>query len=762
MKTLLQATRKPVDLDLKVIEGDLPKDISGYMFVNSACGTVNSDGLPVPKFMSKEDEAKDKINPDYGAAMLNGDSKILRFDFDEAKNGQVKFKSRLLYTPDLYADMATGKGGPAERIHKYRKFKFLNSGFGRINMKLGGRNQLNTAIIPFQHEGEEITRLYATVDAGRPYEFDPIDLKLKQPVGWMKDWARTMPRAMYKPLPTLFTNAHPVYDPENKEFFVMNFSKSMKTLLGTMHFSDIVEQHPELVRKELKAFTQEYEAAKTYEEKVKILEEMYGSMYKRVKKRMNIFRLIWVLIVDVIKLIGKLFFGLFHSEFSTEDEVHLLKWDPVNGKLKKWRVVDEEGKNIKIVQIMHQISLSKDYLVLVDCSFKFTMDQTLTYPFASDKKLTMEIDELLRNHTTVMQEPFTDVYLVKRSDLENGDTVTAKKFTLDDACLHFNADYNNEGDKVVLYTANNNANCAAEWVRPFDKLAPKNPDTEPPVDLDPDWVSFFAIGNMDVCTIGKYVLDYKSGKIDTERTKRTTLTGDMDNPNNPGPHTWGIALHTYRDIISPTVAPSNVKNIYWQNNGLYYKTLTQFIYDMYKEYSPKRVVPPQKVAELGWEVLNPVIVRTETDNMEVKDYFTFGKTDYMRSIQFINRSTPKEGVDPSMDGYIVMTMVVENLLGGVDDGHAGHIKQDKYSAEVWIFDAANLAQGPICKLSHPDLAFGFPLHSTWLAEIQSTPETYNINVREDYDHMIDHTVVWPWKRRKIKRFFHDYVYPHFE
>jgi hypothetical protein len=85
---------------------------------------------------------------------------------------------------------------------------------------------------------------------------------------------------------------------------------------------------------------------------------------------------------------------------------------------------------------------------------------------------------------------------------------------------------------------------------------------------------------------------------------------------------------------------------------------------------------------------------------------------------------------------------------------------DEYSREIWIFDAADLKAGPVCKLSHPEMNYAFTIHSAWIEECVSQETTYKVNVEEDLQYMINKM------KDKDKKFFTEFmsknVYPHFD
>ncbi|WP_373395765.1 hypothetical protein V8V91_14530 [Algoriphagus halophilus] len=79
--------------------------------------------------------------------------------------------------------------------------------------------------------------------------------------------------------------------------------------------------------------------------------------------------------------------------------------------------------------------------------------------------------------------------------------------------------------------------------------------------------------------------------------------------------------------------------------------------------------------------------------------------------------------------------------------------------EVWIFDAANLKDGPKTVLSHQELNFAFTLHSVWTPSLETNPEDpYLVPVKEDYQYMIDK--IW-LDKHKIQEFFDKEIFPHF-
>ncbi|MEL7006305.1 MAG: carotenoid oxygenase family protein, partial [Bacteroidota bacterium] len=115
-KSIMSASRtEHTDLNLNTIEGQLPEDIQGHVFIVAPVGTVDSGGLPFAN----------------GDSLLNGDGMIYRLDFH--RQGEAKVTTRLVKPPDYYADQATQLGS------QYSKYRFRNHGISRFSLALGFR-----------------------------------------------------------------------------------------------------------------------------------------------------------------------------------------------------------------------------------------------------------------------------------------------------------------------------------------------------------------------------------------------------------------------------------------------------------------------------------------------------------------------------------------------------------------------------------------------------------------------------------------------
>ena len=99
-------------------------------------------------------------------------------------------------------------------------------------------------------------------------------------------------------------------------------------------------------------------------------------------------------------------------------------------------------------------------------------------------------------------------------------------------------------------------------------------------------------------------------------------------------HTWAVALHTYRDIISDTTVVDEVNQIYWQCYGTDPRYLTKFIENLYTDYE-NRIIPVDELVAMNKRKIPYCLLRQDTNEMKVKDYFLFRFNENLRSIQFV-------------------------------------------------------------------------------------------------------------------------------
>jgi hypothetical protein len=428
------------------------------------------------------------------------------------------------------------------------------------------------------------------------------------------------------------------------------------------------------------------------------------------------------------------------AHMDLKDEVYLLRWNGKQEPLKKWSVVDEQGKDIKIDECMHQTALTEDYIILSDSSFKFAADIIISNPFPEVPQIDRMLRRLLNKNTPVD----TAIYLVRRADLqEQAKIVVAKKIVLPEDCVHFVANYKNSSDIIKLYAFNSNSVCVSEWIRPYDKL---NYNGKP---VYPELIGTPATAGVDLNSISKYEISFEKGIVNRQDYR---YTGGRGPGAIDGPHTWSVSLFTYRDMISSDKIVEEVKNIFIFSAGLTTQRLTEFIFSLFKDI-PDKIISTEELLKYTEAGVPQVLFRLETGSMEVKDFFLCDFNTEFRSIQFVPARQEREGDDYSMNGYILCVMMVG------EDKRANAPSTMQYERELWLFEAKDLAKGPVCKFTHPELSYTLTLHSAWVAEAIPFSTEYHVSVREDYGNPES---FFPSVEKDCPEFFEKYIYPHFE
>lgn len=714
MERLLSATRKELDVELDVLEGKIPETLHGYMFINSATGSINSNGLPYQK-------GSDEFN----TPIFNGDGYVIKLDFQE--KGKIKLKSRLMKTPSYYADKALAEDGPARSNKKFKGWEFKNNGMARMSKVLGQRNQANVSVVPVKFRESESMRLLATYEAGRPWEINPETLDVIAPAGKSEDYLSLVPSWFLRyPFPAVLSSAHPVFDIETKEMFTVSFIQGMDVMLSLKKLRFKAMENPEETEKKLN-------------------QAIDNALKLKGDARRNHFKS-WLLtehskdkdhnhFSDSIKI------GLLEGikdKFIQDDEVRLIRWDGTPD-LRKWRVRCN-GKDISITQNMHQIGITEDYIILSNSSLKINLSLMFNYLWPQYPHL----EEKLRKLLSSPMIPQSELYFIKRTDLKTGDdVVSAVKATIPLETVHFTPNYSNPNGQITVMTAHNTANCPAEWIRYFDK---RLVDGEP---VDPDHLSYLSAGQMDIGRMGRMVFDANTGELLEDKSNVLFKKGNIDEPEKIGPHTWGVGLYTFRGYEELIPRVREIKNIYWQIFGLDRNFLTEFVYELYKEY-PNRVASVEEVERLTAQGVPIGLARVDhgEEEMDIKDFYLFQEDHHMRSVQFLPNKVRNEQLDEDMDGHILCTVKVPMETPG------------HYSSQVWLWEAADLAKGPVCKLGHEQFIYAYTFHSVWTPEAEFTNPKDQIDIIDDIDDMVK-LIINSGKQVKVEEFMDNYVYPHF-
>jgi carotenoid cleavage dioxygenase-like enzyme len=612
------------------------------------------------------------------------------YRLDFDKPGEVWLKSRIAKTPCYFADEAT------QTDKQYEIYKFQNFGLGRFSL-LGLRNQVNTGLLPIKSLGETTERLLITYDAGRPYEIDTDSLEAITPVGKNKEWQSEIPLGL---LPRL-----------RLSFPLPRFSLSFpfRPVLTTAH--------PGFDKQTGEMFTVNYvRSLVDFLESAPITIPMVDRLLEDLKEAPK-------LIADFLEqgvrrltgqnLLGNQNFIEQALKFSQLllSHTYLIRWDR-EGAFERWKLVLPDGAPVTIKQSVHQMGITEDYVILADTGFKFELEQLLDNSFPVLER----IESLRRYLTTQAQSPDTALYIVHRQDLRSGKSstsseaeieVVAQKVVIPLELVHFLVNYENPAGNITLHGCHNAASDVAEWIH----------DSDVTVDQTkiPPHLRGLVGSQMDVNRLGRYVINGSKGRVveskviyDTEKT-------------------WGVGLSAYDERSHR--AP--IKNIFLQSFGFRPELITDFIANAYKDYK-YRAIPIEQLKKIKDGDIPPCLFRLNTESMSIEDCYKFSVDQVISSPQFV----PSSHSTRKMDGYLICTVIS-------DQGD-----------EIWIFNAAKLSKGPICKLNHPSLDLGYTLHTTWLPSIEPRTADYYVSVRDDY--------AIKKEDKLTKKLFEEAVYPNFE
>jgi len=634
-RSLMRTERtEHTDLELDVVEGQLPPDLAGHLYVVAPARTLTGDRT---------------------TTLTVGDGLLCRFDLS---GGGVKLTTRLLKSPDYVADELTSSD-PA-----LRDFGFVNTGMVRIGL-LGSRNFGNTALVPMK-KGSDPTRMLVTYDAGRPVEIDPQSLRFATPVGRRDEWdAEALPDAVF---PTVLSPAHPAWDGHTGELFTLCYGRGVGSFASTIPTLSAIAGLPRRVLGAADELATVFGVDRAFHFLVRHIEKLVTEIDLEIE--------------DVI--------ASFIPALVPDSFTELVRWDG-QGDLQRYRLVLESEREVHIAQSVHQVAVTERHVVILETGFKIGMQSAFNNPLPD----TDLFERLARYLLTEGQLPYTVFYVLDRADLDQPLPPTAhglprvacKRVQLPLEADHFLADYD-DADGIVLHVGHAPATDLSEWIRPYDVSAY---DGEP---IDPALHGMLAVGAMDVGRFGRYVIDGARGELLSSQTV-------LDEPTS-----WAIALYAGQGLNTPDPAPPKIEQLYWCTEGVFPELLTEFVKDLYRDY-PHRLVDLDTILSLGQTGRPSAVHRIDTTSMTFADSYALPQGVMAGSLQFVPR-----GAGPT-DGYLVGTMYTMDRT------------------ELWVFDAADLAAGPVTKLASPQWNVGFSLHTAWLPSLEARTASYRITAREE-------------------------------
>ena len=690
---------------------ELPEDLRGSFYLVAAVGSVDSPTVGDSKTVLPARDGEIHI--------LNGDGMVYRVDF--SKDG-AKLSSRFVKTATYYADTLARE--------KYPLIQFLSHGIARQSWYVvGSCDQSNTAFLPFTSE-EDGTRLLVTWDMGRPMEVDPATLKTIAPVGDISDWQPMLKVTSDSIVNKVIMNsAHPVAVPDQSEVITVNVVKSIRGLLG---FSRILPRNIAVWA--------------TEQSTDRFRRRLFRSLIRFVQKPID-------------SILG---FAQFLGWIAHED-MFLVRWNGDTDQLDSWRVTLPNGESVQIEQTTHQLGITEDYILVADTAFKVTIEDIFSGLLWMDglNKFEEWLLDRLKFHRGYLTYPIlkhTAFYLIRRTQLQEvtpGGEIIATRVDLKGASIaHYEVDYDNSGDKITLHAALASNTDFAEFIREGDRSVFNGPEVQQKLE---DMQGMF-VGSLEPDRPITYVIDAKRGKVESESTLPLEVATH---------HTFCMGTATFQ-----TKMPSNRhEDIFWSNFGAWPELLSEFIVDLYDDaYQNKPEVLAEfvKTVETG---LPSSLCRIHIDRskgkpeISVADSYQFPANEeivyFGKAPQFLSK--PNQA--GSTDGYILVPV---NYSDRFRSSESEKISGSSWSAntELWIFDAADLKQGPLYRLSHAYLNLGLTIHTTSLENVMPLKNPRRYDVRQDYKMSLATAVkklskTDPEKAQQLDQLFEE-VYVHIE
>ncbi|UQA63270.1 carotenoid oxygenase family protein [Polyangium aurulentum] len=378
-------------------------------------------------------------------------------------------------------------------------------------------------------------------------------------------------------------------------------------------------------------------------------------------------------------------------------QLDLVRWDG-EGKLERWPLVLPDGAPVLILQSAHQVAVTRDHVLVMDTAF------------------VAEPEQIFGGTVSRAQAPEATVYIARRKDLvSGGGPVTAQKATLPRESVHFFADYDDEGGLITVHAAHCCAFDVSEWIREDDVRADGKPMRE-------DFLGF-TVAATDLSALGRHVIDASTGAL--VKGESITLFDES---------LWGLALYAH----AGNAPAERMAAIYWSSGGFSEEAHVARVAELYADY-PHRTVP---LDEMPLETQPGHLLRFDPRAGVIADVYRFPDGRAPQSPHFVPRSG---GTGAQTDGYITCIVLSDDTSA---EGSSGD--------ELWIFDAANLAQGPLCRLGHAQLDLPLSLHTAYLPKLVPATGEYWIDPRLDYAARLASAPP------EVKALMEEHVFPHFD
>lgn len=372
---------------------------------------------------------------------------------------------------------------------------------------------------------------------------------------------------------------------------------------------------------------------------------------------------------------------------------HLVRW--TGRALEHFNLIDRDGEAVQIHQCVHQIQVTRNWVLVQDSAFVVEMRQLALDALA--QVLPVEpLRELLGASVMRTQRPTTVIYAIRRSDLkprsggfaDHPTAVVAHRIELDGESVHFFADFEDDGDSVRLIVPHTPTLDVSEWIHEGDDL------------LSGGEAGLDVAGMQIPCALARGHLGIHKVHVPSGQAESLYVEGQ---------ETWGLALGTYarRGHDAP------IEAVFYNTSGFAPELVPA---RLLAAYAPRVDLAALPLADGE----PPRLLDIDTVTGALRS-FTAPKGWSLLSPNFIPRRGGPRG---PRDGYVVVLAHASETVPRTR-GSTGE--------ELWLFDAEDISRGPIARLGHPELDFAFTIHGSWVPTLKPSRRDYKVDIRNDLD-----------------------------
>jgi all-trans-8'-apo-beta-carotenal 15,15'-oxygenase len=315
---------------------------------------------------------------------------------------------------------------------------------------------------------------------------------------------------------------------------------------------------------------------------------------------------------------------------------------------------------------IHDVKVTRDYIVICDLPFVTEMGP----PSAAPRRAVADIAQL---------------WIIRKADLRShpaGSSVPFRHLTVPMMGGHIAVDYDNRGSEIVVYIAHHPiTDLGMEMTS--DDVSHATGES-----FHPDYLGLNPVA-MQPSGIGRYRIDAEEGRV-----LEHVLASD------PG-LLWGSTLFTQN--LSNTVSRNEVKNLWFTSLGFDPELVSERWWQTYAEHYENVFVAPR---DFPREPIPGHLARIDTEAMKIADVYSYPLGSFAHPPTFV----PRIAAADDADGYVIVSV---------------HRDGDK---ALEVFDARDLAAGPIASASAVGFNHPLLLHSTWSPpRLGPRPSSYRID-----------------------------------